>query len=490
MWKKQGSITVFLSLISVLFLSLACTLAESVRVQACRAKAAALTRMGLFSIFGEYERQVLEDYDVFFLDGACGSEEFSISRLETKAEEYMRQNTEGTSGLLSLQLKGCQIESYTLATDEQGTPFRRQAAENQRETLVFDAAENLLADSREVRRQEEAGRALEEGSLDLEQQMDQLLEEQSLARNQEEPKETEWEKTAENPLDVIRKIRKLGILSLVVKEPDKLSSMKAEESELPSIRTRREGRLKDPTGDDGWTEEALFFQYLNRHFGTMTQVRQGGGLAYELEYLLAGKSSDVENLKSVVNRLLLMREGANFLCALADGQMRQQALLLATGICGAAPVPGLRTAICGALLLAWAYGESLLEVRTLLAGGKVPLVKTSDQWKLSLQQLGNLTQLLNACDEGGGEGCSYEDYLWMLLAAGDKSAYAMRALDLAECRVRKTEEGKFFRADAAIVRARVKTQWEIPPMFFRVASAFLGTGSTSVNLEMEGIFGY
>lgn len=70
MYRNKGTITVFLSLISMLFLSLFCTMAESVRVQAARFQAAAAFDMGLFSIFGEYDRVLLEEYDLWFLDGS------------------------------------------------------------------------------------------------------------------------------------------------------------------------------------------------------------------------------------------------------------------------------------------------------------------------------------------------------------------------------------------------------------------------------------
>lgn len=85
MYRNKGTITVFLSLISMLFLSLFCTMAESVRVQAARFQAAAAFDMGLFSVFGEYDRVLLEEYDLWFLDGS--SEEQKIREvLETKLE--------------------------------------------------------------------------------------------------------------------------------------------------------------------------------------------------------------------------------------------------------------------------------------------------------------------------------------------------------------------------------------------------------------------
>ena len=39
------------------------------------------------------------------------------------------------------------------------------------------------------------------------------------------------------------------------------------------------------------------------------------------------------------------------------------------------------------ILLAWAYGEAIMDIRTLISGGKVPLVKNAEDWKLSLSGL-------------------------------------------------------------------------------------------------------
>ena len=47
--------------------------------------------MGLFSIFGEYDRVLLEEYDLWFLAGS--SEEQKIREvLETKKEKYIQPN--------------------------------------------------------------------------------------------------------------------------------------------------------------------------------------------------------------------------------------------------------------------------------------------------------------------------------------------------------------------------------------------------------------
>ena len=92
MYRSKGTITVFLSLVSVLFLSLFCTMAESVRVQAARFQAAAAFDMGLFSIFGEYDRVLLEEYDLWFLDGSN----------EEKSEKCWRQSWKNIFSQISI----------------------------------------------------------------------------------------------------------------------------------------------------------------------------------------------------------------------------------------------------------------------------------------------------------------------------------------------------------------------------------------------------
>ena len=49
--------------------------------------------------------------------------------------------------------------------------------------------------------------------------------------------------------------------------------------------------------------------------------------------------------------------------------------------------PGLTEVVAQGVLMAWAYGESIMDLRVLTAGGKVPSVKTKETWKLSLSGL-------------------------------------------------------------------------------------------------------
>lgn len=501
-YRYQGTITVFLSLVCVLFLSLICTLVESARLQGVRAWAAAVTDMGLFSVFGEYERELLERYDVLFLDGAYGTGDFEPERLALQMREFMRYNAEPSDGLemadgwslFPMDIKGCRVTGYTLATDEEGSAFYQQVVRNIRENLGTELLLKYQESSREAKRQKEDAEAYEKKDAIAWDELEKLEEEQEQAERQdaessEQAEETEEdlsEMKMENPLEEIRKIKKMGILGLVVKDPARVSDKSIVKSSLPSGRKRNQGNLPVEKKYTGLAADAIFQDYLMGHFGTWQSPEKEGGLAYPLEYILMGKESDKENLKAVVNRLLWLREGANFLYLLSDTKMRSQAAALAAGIVGAAPVPGLTAALEGVLLLAWAYGESLMDVRTLLSGGRIAAVKDASTWKLSLANLAKVTELLKTCDDGGGEGQDYTDYLRILLLAGEKEKYPLRALDMMEC----VFASETMRADAWVVRGKVQVLWRFPSVFLRVPEAFLGVSGEETGYEVTGSFGY
>lgn len=93
MYRNKGTITVFLSLISMLFLSLFCTMAESVRVQAARFQAAAAFDMGLFSIL-----ENMTEY--FWKSMICGSWMGAVK--SKKSEKCWRQSWKNIFSQISI----------------------------------------------------------------------------------------------------------------------------------------------------------------------------------------------------------------------------------------------------------------------------------------------------------------------------------------------------------------------------------------------------
>ena len=63
--RKKGSVTVFLTLILSLLLSLICASIESVRMASARTQILNGMDIGLYSLFGQYDKELLTDYDLF-----------------------------------------------------------------------------------------------------------------------------------------------------------------------------------------------------------------------------------------------------------------------------------------------------------------------------------------------------------------------------------------------------------------------------------------
>ena len=62
-----------------------------------------------------------------------------------------------------------------------------------------------------------------------------------------------------------------------------------------------------------------------------------------------------------------------------QAQVHQMALVIGSAV----GLPFLESVISLALQAAWSFGESVLDIRCLLGGGKIPLVKDAGSWQLS-----------------------------------------------------------------------------------------------------------
>ena len=100
----------------------------------------------------------------------------------------------------------------------------------------------------------------------------------------------------------------------------------------------------------------------------------------------------------------------------------------------------------------------MLDVRQLLQGKKVPLIKTERSWNLTLQNLGNLPQVLQETGEEQ-EGMNYEEYLRILLFTGNIQEQVMRTMDIVEQEIKNTEGNRNFRMDLCL--SYLKTEMEV-----------------------------
>ena len=76
----------------------------------------------------------------------------------------------------------------------------------------------------------------------------------------------------------------------------------------------------------------------------------------------------MDNLRSVANRICAVREAANAIYLLSDEEKQTQIRLAAELVCTLVALPELTPLLEGAILLGWAFAESIYDVRSLLAG--------------------------------------------------------------------------------------------------------------------------
>ena len=517
--------TVFFALLSVVYLTFVFVLVESVRMQGARAQCEHIAQMGNYSLFSEYEKKLLTDFDLFGLDGSYGTGDFHIDRVNEHLMEFLEKNAQPTDGILrqlcfdpwKLQLQDGEVTAYTLLTDRKGEGFYQQAVAYMRKTAITGVGWKLLRWYQLAKDEEEKQEIYERERLSADKELEELeaaqkeLEEEKKQQAEDEEKENGREDFEEqtvhenntpgesgndressgikDPVPALRKLRRKDILSILC--PDAaISNAYVIRSQLPSRRFIKKGTLPVVKTYSGTLNNLFFKEYLLDHFTSFLGEEKEGALKYELEYILCGKKEDRKNLKGTASRLLLLREGSNYLYCSSDEGMSSTAGGLAAILIGWTQIPALTAVLKHILLIGWAYAESLLDVRALMSGGKVEVLKDESTWKLGIEDLASINELL-AADAGSQEsGLDYRGYLRLLLYLQPVSQQKKRGLDLVELRVSAGEGLEQFRADHCITAIRCSSTWNIPPLFSAAAGAWLGAAGIQTGKEVRSAFAY
>ena len=220
-------------------------------------------------------------------------------------------------------------------TDENGFVFRQKAVE----ALGDDVGLGLLKDIQEWMWVIEVN-GLDNGNTEEEKRNLDTEVESYNGILIEEKKDVWVPFYVDNPTAALEEKRRLGILKLVTEDEERLSQKVLTLDHLIMNRmqqgTVNQGNVKlsKQSGMESVTERFLFQEYL-------------------LEYLVSGKNSDVENLRSVAGRLCAIREAANALYLFSDSEKRTEAQLLAEVTCTLLWVPELAPILEAVIILGW-----------------------------------------------------------------------------------------------------------------------------------------
>lgn len=443
---KKGYITVFFALIFMVLVSFIVSVFQGLKVNAMRLKAECAFSVAESSVLGEYHTELLEMFDLFYVDTAYGTGFPNYHQTEAHLWDYLEENY--TDAPTSVE-----ITQITMATDNQGISYRKQISDYMKDKLGISYIEQLTDLFESVSYEDILQEDFEDENIweeDWQKTLNQM---------EEIPEET-WEKVEKIcPLKEMCSTRNSFVLQQVVSDSSCISKKEVNIGDLVSNRSLIKG-----TGTDEQLmllEKIYFIGYVFDKFSYYQENNTENPLDYEIEYLLGGKSGDYENLSSVAKRILLIRETINLTYLLTDSEKMSFLEEISTALATLIACPELAPVFQVLFVGFWSYAESVEDVKILLDGGKIPLMKSEDSWNTDLDSGFGMSFAENN-SETGQEGMDYKQYLELLLLFANNERITYRSMDLIELHVRQTEGNESFRMDGCADDFLVNIVFDIP----------------------------
>lgn len=468
--KVKAYLTVYLALSLTVLLAVVMALVAGVKKNTIRMEEELALDTAGYSALAEYDQELLNQYALFFIDTSYGGRAPDIEEIGGHIKQFANKNLEDTK-LFDSRLALVGIQDAELATDEKGAVFKRQIIDYEENYFGLEALESLFqgllggeafqADELIKWRDENAERLAGEKPPTKTVEKVRYNEESG----EEETYEEEEEVPIENPAAYVNELRKSGILNLLVEDPSKISDRRVRLEEYVSHRSdllQGTGLLQEKAERGSLftesKEKLLLNAYVFQKYGYYGQEKENAALHYQVEYLLGKKESDIENLKAVAGKLLLIREAANAAYLYGDAAKKAEIAAMAASVAAVALAPYLQPLIETSILFAWSYIESIQDVKLLLSGGKVPLFKTAAEWQTDL---GSILHFAGASVSGEEtRGLNYQQYLSMLLLLEKEEKLLFAMMDVMEMDIRKTAYHENFRMDGCVSGFRVAAKFE------------------------------
>lgn len=240
------------------------------------------------------------------------------------------------------------------------------------------------------------------------------------------------ERKKNNIISTIKKMFQSGILGLAIPDGDKVSTRKIEVKNLASdvINLNSENLISNCNVSTKSAKQIIYGEYVMDHFFSYTDKKSGAAINYEVEHIINGKKTDVEDLYLTVKKITLIRSVINMAYLMTDSEKKEQAQGLAELALGWTNIQPLINGAKYLILYTWAYGEGLTEVKALLSGWKIPLFKNKECWLLPYENF--ITINLNPDKDKCKKGLNYEMFLRALLMMNDLGKLSTNTMDLVE----------------------------------------------------------
>ena len=465
-----GYITIYLVLTLVSLLTLYMVLISGARIGAARMQMESVSRISQNATLAEFHKELHSRYDLFFTDtsygGPGGGSEVLAQHLRNDRDSNCARKADipltGLKDWTSMEVTDVRVTQARYACDNGGRAVREQVYAYMSADPVGAVVSELLVTADQWRGLEISGKEWTVKTKQSREELREALREGREAQREEnEEKEEneenvtpeEYEAASEEPSEAESMVNEmesfefLPVLFQVFGDTDRLSDRRVGTGKGLCERDVHLGTGMMAANSHKYpaADEILFDRYIYEKMGSCTRPCEDGQLSYQTEYILCGKDSDRENLEAIALRLLMIREASNCAYLFMDDARMSQVRLVAAAAALIMFNPDLEKPVSNALALAWSYLESVQDVRTLMTGGKVPIIKTGSSWQTHLYEL--LSPLTAIKDRDSGEGIDYSAYLQGLLLLEGSTVKTQRTMDVMEMDIRKITGNSGFRMD-------------------------------------------
>lgn len=499
---ERGQITVFLSLLFLVLMMSFLFIVKGVISYSASSLGEDAVKGAGESIMANYDRELFKNYHLFFLDPR--QKDYIVTDGKEFINQYFSGNSFFDIYCDSLEVTGekTAVDEDGLYLKHEIREWMKYREEKEIAKVLEDIIRNTKKNDGERKEcQEEVDSAETDVKKEQDEEVNQETKEEANKKDTESDLKGDVDKNTDNvenmksdekaaseeiePVseetlkersnwkeikETLQLLMRTGILFYAAEHLENLSRQSIPGTNLPSKRVKsssfdNEQRLLDKMDElsfsslkgiksllsvdismDGrgtlWTKDRYIISYIEDCFSFYgSSDKKDNALLYEVEYLISGKNSDIDNLKRVANYILLLRFINNYIFTGKDTQMKMQINTMASAITGVMGMPQTMKAVQVLIRMAISYGESLLELHTLFSGGEVPLIKDKTTWNLTLKTMGE--QLRNKqIVKKGKKNISYKDYLKLfLLTKGNSRTVCYRMMDIMQENIASKEPG-------------------------------------------------
>lgn len=428
----KGYLTIFLSLslsllagFILLFTGMAIQNAQKIRLEC-------VLDTSMNAVLSEYHIGLLERYGLLYIDASYLGQEPRLSNVEARLSYYLLENADSPWG--NLNINQVNIVAFDTAAAENGASLRHQVITYIQDTGIKMEEANVLGylgevqilDGQDVQSEfsnimgQLAGMELPTIMNDL-----GLIEEVPLS----------------NPADWVYGLVGSDVMYLADINLGTVSNAGIPLGDYYSHRqiSNIAGRSRNYKQNS-----EQFLNYLFYQMSWLGKPRDDTLLSCELEYLLKGQASDIDNVRAVAQMLFRWRLADNVNLALSDGELRTAAQIAAQELQAVQLKEEFESPVTESILYACAYLETIGDMKVIYSGGKIPLRKAAHSMSVEYVKNGTVYRSNNS------NGLPYAKYLACGLLLLDDKTLNARTMDVMEMDIRAFSENKLFAMDWCI----------------------------------------